>query len=102
MLSLLIEPNFFISFNLVESLLWFAFAVGFCMARRSALMPPKYWYILEILFFFFGLSDIVEAYIYPINFFDQEGYWLLAWKGLCVTGFVICLVWYIWKRGKFR
>lgn len=68
--------------NLLESILWAAFA---CACAREAIIANqsrkrRIW-ILTAAFAAFGLSDVIEAWTGAW----WEPWWLLVWKLLCVV-----------------
>ena len=84
--------------NVVE-LIWWP-AVGLAIAWRSRGTQPlwrRLGYTAAVLLLLFGLSDGIElstgAWWKP--------WWLLVWKGTCITGLVACTVTrYRWLRNQ--
>ena len=86
----------FVTFNYPEGLLWFdcAVLVTACMYKWRHAMPRWFWYSLICNFVLFGTSDWVEAR-WEIIFLNPEGYWLYAWKIMCLVGFGFLLIHYL-------
>jgi hypothetical protein len=87
-------------FNFVEGLFWIILAI--LIGTRSFKAAPilqKIYFAAGIILLAFGCSDFVEmrtgAWWRP--------WWLLVWKGGCLTGFVLLLVWYyLLKKRNIR
>jgi hypothetical protein len=92
----------FFYFNLFEGIFWFLYALACIAGMRYVLfLSKRFWHFLFIDFLLFGISDILEA-VYSVNLFSYGGAWLLIWKILCITGFMVSLIWYIAVRFKTR
>lgn len=71
---------FYVGFNAVEALAWFAFAViVFYRWRRNR--KTKLEVVYSVLFLVFGLSDVMEIIAYPL--------WLLVAKGAILAGLLL-------------
>jgi hypothetical protein len=84
-------------FNLFEAIFWI-FVAALCLARSLTSQKReyrKYFRLLSVGFFFFGISDFVEA---------KTGawwvpWWLVIWKGACIIELVWSFVgYYIAKK----
>jgi hypothetical protein len=88
----------FVTFNLIEGAFWVICSlICVLFLKRLKHMPLGYWYSLSSILFLFGVSDFIEARMSP-SFIEPTGYWLFAWKAVCVIGLVLCLLWYFLKR----
>jgi hypothetical protein len=74
--------------NYIEAGLWSLFTLGFIIYsyKQESPIARRKNQITAMIFFLFGLSDIVEV---------QTGgwwkpWWLFLWKASCVLGFVAC------------
>ena len=90
----------FTAFNLLESSFW-VFCAGASLSGLIFVknLPKRFWQLLSVNFTLFAASDLTEAY-YPVSFLDHGGEWILAWKIICIIGFIYFLVWYILERTK--
>lgn len=86
---------FFSTSNYIEAVFWIIVAMGFAITafQRTGVIRQRCW-IGAVVFFLFGLSDVVEV---------QTGawyrpWWLLAWKGLCLLVIFYLLAMYIRAR----
>ena len=81
------------TFNLYEAILWFVIAVTLFASAifdKSKIFYKTNLIVSAILFFVFGVSDLIEM---------QTGVWwrpmsLLIMKGACIIGFVGCFIKY--------
>ncbi|MHC4265575.1 MAG: hypothetical protein ACYSUK_06540 [Planctomycetota bacterium] len=78
-------------FNLVEGIFWIVLAfIVWVWSFKVESIFQKFHIVAGILLVAFGCSDFMEirtgAWWKP--------WWLLVWKGVCLTGIVILLVWY--------
>jgi len=87
--------NFFRAGNHAEAVLWILVAVVFGVfaikrrglaRRRCAIAVP--------VFFFFGMSDVVEVHTGAW----WRPWWLFAWKATCVLG----MLWLLWDYLRRR
>lgn len=85
-------------FNMIEGTFWLACAgVSFFVGTKLPTMTRRFWGVLTLLFVLFGISDYVEANYGP-SIVEPAGYWLFAWKSVCVIGFTCCIIWYFVAR----
>jgi len=81
------------TFNLYEAILWFVIAAALLSAAVFDKSKKRYkinLIVSAVLFFFFGVSDLIEM---------QTGAWwrpigLLILKGACIIGFALCFIKY--------
>jgi hypothetical protein len=66
-------------------------------ARNQIKMPASFWKTSMVTFFLFGISDYIEMN-YRYSILTPGGFWLLAWKVLCVLSFLMLAIWYIRRR----
>jgi hypothetical protein len=77
--------------NLVEAGFWVIF--GLILAVTALRRPSAYRTLAVsacLVSILFGLSDLVEA----SSGAWWRPWWLLVWKGLCITGLVLCFLRY--------
>jgi hypothetical protein len=79
----LLARRVFVIFNLCEGILWIGVAVGVAVVLAHKRRNPDLMLITGLLFLAFGISDFVE--ITTGGWYKP--WWLLLWKGLCLTGF---------------
>ncbi len=81
------------TFNLYEAILWFVISIALLYTAifdKSKNLYKINLIVSAVLFFFFGISDLIEM---------QTGAWwrpvgLLILKGACVIGFALCFIKY--------
>ena len=79
-------------FNYCEAVLWFSIALIIFLRRKNANVKlTKLAMLLSISFFFFGISDLIEANTGAW----WRPWWLLVLKALCILSFVTC--WYKYR-----
>ena len=90
----------FAAFNLLEASFW-VFCAGVSLSGQIFVknLPKKFWQLFSVNFTLFAASDLTEVY-YPMSFLDHGGEWLLAWKIICIIGFIYFFAWYIAIRMK--
>ncbi len=77
--------------NLIEAGFWIIFGVGLAIAgmrRRRNL--ARLGLLSGTILFLFGVSDLVEANTGAW----WRPWWLLVWKGTCLSGMVLCALKY--------
>lgn len=79
--------------NAIEGMVWIVVAVILIFPRTNSLHRAEC-ALAAAAFFAFGISDFVEIRTGAW----WEPWWLLAWKAICVVGFVTA--WLIYKRRK--
>jgi hypothetical protein len=80
-------------FNYCEAVLWFAIALTVFLRRKNANVKlTKLAMLVSISFFFFGISDLIEANTGAW----WRPWWLLVLKALCILSFVTC--WFKYRQ----
>jgi protein-S-isoprenylcysteine O-methyltransferase Ste14 len=85
--------------NRIEAAFWLAVAVIVGLrARRSRGRLRNLSFVAAVLLVLFGISDLVEArtgaWWHPL--------WLLIWKGICLTGLLLCvsIAWWLTRDAR--
>lgn len=77
--------------NLIEAGFWIVFGVGLTIAgMRRGRAIARLGLLSGMILCLFGLSDLVEASTGAW----WRPWWLLVWKGVCLTGMVLCALKY--------
>lgn len=81
-------------FNLTEGFFWIGLGAWLVLTRRVERKPRHYG--LAVVLVLFGISDFAEM---------QSGawwqpWWLLMWKTVCVSGFILFFIPYFCERRR--
>ena len=77
--------------NLIEAGFWIIFGVGLAIAGlRRGRAIARLGLVSGTILCFFGVSDVVEASTGAW----WRPWWLLVWKGACLSGMVLCALKY--------
>lgn len=80
--------------NRIEAGVWILVAIGLLVKGwRSANPLRRFYAILGVAFFVFGISDVIESFTGAW----WRPWWLLAMKGTCIAVFVLGFGWYYFK-----
>jgi hypothetical protein len=72
---------FYFGFNALEAIAWFVFAAIVLRRWFKHRHSPIEW-LYSGLFVLFGLSDVMELFVYPV--------WLLLAKAVVLVGLLVC------------
>jgi hypothetical protein len=79
--------------NLIEAGFWIVFGVGLAIAgMRRGWAIARLGLLSGTILVLFGVSDLVEASTGAW----WRPWWLLTWKGTCLSGMVLCALKYRW------
>ena len=88
----------YVAFNNIEAAFWVLIGLGSLLAGRRFTEFRFLSLFTTVNLVLFGISDILEARLG--SFFEPGMAWLFIWKGICVFGLVVSVLWYLNIRRK--